>query len=235
MKKVLIILGVLLAMVILAGTITPAFADDDVNAGKLRGVLCDEWLMGTIDSKSGTAANGDITLAAHDGGAQITISVDGSTTYRSWMRPAESVIFESLKAGDWIAVCVKDDLAGLVILLKPPQISPCIRLVGNVTYVNGDTVTVTIGNGSTFTISGISGVMTGQPVSLTIGRCVPFLGQCFPGLHLGWFVGKGNEGIGPWFKNNDFQGKLEQFREKFRDRFEQRFHNWQERSEGDED
>jgi hypothetical protein len=45
MKKVLIIFGVLLAMVVLAGAITPAFANDDANIGKPIKALCDEWLM----------------------------------------------------------------------------------------------------------------------------------------------------------------------------------------------
>lgn len=228
MKKVLIILGVLLAMVVLAGAITPAFADDDVNIGKPIKAPCDEWLMGKIEETSGDADNGTITLASQDDGTEVTISVDGNTTYKAWMRPAVDVTFASLEVGNWIAVCVKDDLAKLVILLKPPQISSCIRLVGNVTSVSGDDVIVTTGDGSTFTISGIDEeVAEGQPVSLTIGRCVPFLGQYFPGLKLGWLIGEGNQGVGPWIKNNDFQGKLEQFREKYMEKYEQRFERWE--------
>lgn len=237
MKKVFLILIAVLVMVALVGGITPVFATGGANASEQISPLCDEWLMGAVAGKSGNAANGTITLASQGGGGNIAISVNSDTKYRAWLNPAESVTFESLAVGDWIAVCIKSDLAKLVVLLKPPQIPYCLRLAGNVTSVSNGAITVTTGNSSSFTISGIdtTGLAVGQPVRLTIGKCVPFLGQCFPGLHLGWFIGKGNQGVGPWFKNKDFSGKLEQFRERYRDRFEQRFQRWQERFGGNRD
>jgi hypothetical protein len=234
MKRTLLILSVVLAVVVVTVGITPALADDNGDNVKQVKPSCNEWLMGTIEAKSGTAGNGTIELASQKGDIEVTISVSGDTVYRAWLAPWGNVTFESLEVGDWIAICVEDGLAKLVILLEPPQKPFCLKLVGNVTAVTGNLVTVTTAQGTTYTVdlSNVGGNFTGalgQPVTLSIGRCVPFLSRCFPGLHLGWFIGKGNQGVGPWIKNKDFQGKLETFREKFRERYERRFERGQER------
>ena len=240
MKKWMLILGVLAALAVLLAGVAPAYAQGMGNAGKSVKPSCDEWLMGRVLAKSGDAGNGTIRLESQQGDIEVNISVNGDTVHKAWMASWEVVTFNSLAVGDWIAACTKDGIAKRVILLKSPQSPLCIRIAGNVTAVNGGQVTVTTDDGDTYTIGNLSkagvdkDIKVGEPVRLTIGRCVPFFGRYFPGLHLGWFIGEGNQGagpqgVGPWIKNKDFQGKLEKFRENYRERFEQRFQRWQER------
>ncbi len=234
-KKWMLILGMLAALAVLVAGVAPAYAQGMGNAGKSVKRSCDEWLMGRILAKSGDAGNGTIRLESQQGDKEIDIFVNGHTVYKAWMASWEVVTFNSLAVGDWTAACNKDGVARQVILLKSPQSPLCIRIAGNVTAVNGNQVTVTTDDGRTYTIDSLSeDIKVGEPVRLTIGRCVPFFGRYFPGLHLGWFIGEGNQGagpqgVGPWIKNKDFQGKLEKFRENYRERFEQRFQRWQER------
>jgi len=234
MKKLFLILAVVMVAVVLVVGIAPVYAQGMGNAGKAVKLYCDEWLMGRILAKSGDAGNGTIRLESQKGDIEVNITVDGNTDYKAWMVSWEVVTFDTLANGDWIVACNYDGVAKRVILLKSPKTPLCVRIVGNVTAVNGNQVTVTSDEGRTYTIGNLSDIKVGEPVQLTIGRCVPFFGRYFPGLHLGWFIGEGNQGVGPpgvgpWIKNKDFQGKLEKFRENYRERFEQRFQRWQER------
>ena len=241
MKKWMLILGVLAALAVLVAGVAPAYAQGMGNAVKPVKLYCDEWLMGKISGKSVDAGNGTIRLESQQGDIEVNIIVNGDTVYKAWMVSWEVVTFNSLAVGDWMAACTEDGIAKRVILLKSPLSPLYMRIAGNVTAVNGGQVTVTTDDGDTYTIGILSNagvdtkdIKVGEPVRLTIGRCVPFFGRYFPGLHLGWFIGEGNQGagpqgVGPWIKNKDFQGKLEKFREKYRERFEQRFQRWQER------
>jgi hypothetical protein len=97
-----------------------------------------------------------------------------------------------------------------------------------VTAISSGIVTVTTKGGGTFTINlsnagvDISGIQVGQPVSLTIGKQVSFFERYFPGLHLGWYIGNGNQGVGPLMNGKDLQNKMENLRQKL----EQRYQNW---------
>lgn len=220
MKKVFLILGVVVAVVALVGGLTVAYAQGNSGSGVDR--PCDEWLLGTVMGKTGSSGNGTIVLLPRGESATVDITVNGETVYKAWMAPWNDVGFDNIEYGDWIAVCMDDGAAKVVALLEAPF---RLNLNGNVTAVSGNTITVTTGSGGNYTIdltnSGVdvTGIQEGQPVRLTIGSAAPAFNRYFPGLHLGWFIGKGNAGIGPLMKGKDIEEKLEQFREKLEQKF----------------
>ena len=217
MKKWVLVFGVIVALVALVGGLTVASAHGNGNGGSDTKCSCDEWLMGTVMGKTGSAGNGAIELLPCGESATVDITVNGETVYKAWMAPWNDVGFDNIQYGDWIAVCIDDDVPKVVVLMEAPF---NLNLNGNVTAVSGNTVTVTTGSGGNYTIDltnagvDVTGIQEGQPVRLTIGGAAPAFNRCLPGLHLGWFIGKGNAGIGPLMKGKDIEGKLEQFREK---------------------
>jgi hypothetical protein len=173
--------------------------------------------------KTGTAGSGTIELLPRGESATVDITVNGETVYKACRAAWNEVGFDDIDYGDWITVCMDDGAAGVVVLLEAPF---HLNLNGNVTAVNGNTVTVTTGSGGNYTIDltnagvDITGIEEGQPVRLTIGSAAPAFNGCLPGLHLGWFIGKGNAGIGPLMEDKDIKGKLEQFRERLEQKLE---------------
>ena len=216
MKKVWLILGVVVAIVVLGIGTTSAFAQDNGNVGTLGGPFCEEWLLGEIQ---GEPTGNVINLLPRDGDTPVPITVDEETNYRALMAPWQEITFDSLDDGDWIAVCIKDGVAKFVILLEVPEKPFYLKLEGNVTGVAGQEITVGIGDGETFTIdlsnSGVdtAGIEEGQSVKLTINEYKPFLWRQCPGLHLRWFLGKGPLELGSGMKH--FEGMLERFRQGF--------------------
>jgi hypothetical protein len=228
MKKVLIILSVLMAVAVLASGVTIAYAKDNGNGMKPSKSFSDEWLMGTVDAINvNSVGNGTITVESNFQGntSKVDATVNSDTKYRSWSAPSQDITFAALEKGDWVAVYLSNHVAKEVILLEAPF---RLQLGGNVTAISSGIVTVTTKGGGTFTINlsnagvDISGIQVGQPVSLTIGKQVSFFERYFPGLHLGWYIGNGNQGVGPLIKNNDLANKMENLRQKL----EQRYENW---------
>lgn len=223
MRKWFLILGVAMALAALIGGLAVASAQGNGKDGSDVKYCCDEWLMGTVMGKTGTAGSGTITLLPRGEGATVDITVNGETVYKACRAAWNEVGFDDIEYGDWIAVCMDDGAAGVVVLLEAPF---HLNLNGNVTAVNGNTVTVTTGAGGNYTIDltnagvDITGIEEGQPVRLTIGSAAPAFNGFFPGLHLGWFIGKGNAGIGPFMGDKDIGGKLEQFRERLEQKLE---------------
>ena len=215
MKKLLLILGVLVALVALASGVTIAYAKGNGN-GNGNGVqlqertqLCDQLLLGTV--KQVNAEAGTITLLPRGESTNVNITVNSDTRYRSWMAPNQEVTFDDLGYGDWIAVCANNNVARLVVLLQVPQKPFHLRLQGNVTAVNGNVITGNIKGGGIFTIdlTGVSGNFigaAGQPIELNIGKNVPPAWGLFQGLalrnlgaeigvwmrNLGWMMGRGD-------------------------------------------
>jgi hypothetical protein len=118
------------------------------------------------------------------------------------MAPNQSVGFDKLGSGDWIAVCTDNGVARLVVLLEIPQKPFNLRLDGNVTAVNGSVITGSIKGGGTFTIdlTGVSGNFTGaagQPIELNIGKNSPPAWGMFQGLTMKSLT----EGRGLWMRN----------------------------------
>jgi len=234
MKKVWLILGVVVALVALGMGMTGAYAQDNGNGGSLRGVFCDEWLLGEIQ---GDPAGNMINLVPRGEDMSVEITLDGDTNYKAWMAPWQEVTFEGLDDGDWIAVCIEDGAARVVILLKAPQKPFHLKLEGNVTGVAGQEITVAIDEGKTFTInlsnSGLdtTGIEEGQSGRLTVAECEPLLWRHYLGLHLEGAV----ERFKQRFENWQGQGMLERFRQRLEnwqgqgmlERFKQRFENWQ--------
>lgn len=233
MKKMLLILGVLVAVVALASGMTIAYAKDNGNDVKQGNQPCRNLVLGTVMGTAGNATNGTITLFPRGQNTNQTIDVNSDTKYSLWMVPNQSVGFDKLGSGDWVAVCANNGAASLVVLLEIPEKPFHLRLEGNVTAVNGNLISGNTKGGGNFTINlsnagvDILGIQVGQPVSLTIGKQVPFFSKYFPGLHLGWYIGKGNQGVGPWMKNKGYQEKMG----KFRERLEQRYERWQEQGD----
>ncbi len=222
MKKVLLILGVVVAIVALGVGITSAYAQGNGNCKTLPGLFCDEWLLGEIQ---GDPTGDVINLVPRDGDTPVVVTVDEDTDYRAWVAPWQEVTLDSLDDGDWIAVCIEDGVAEAVILFEVPQKPFCLKLEGNVTGASGQEITVGIGEGKTFTIdlsnSGVdtTGIEQGQSVTVTISECRPLLSTYCPGLHLGWFLEKSPFALAPDVKH--FERMVE--------RFEQRFENWRDR------
>ena len=207
-KKMLLILGVLVAVAVLASGMTIAYAKGNGNGnGNGNGVqqrtqLCDELVLGTIMQKTGNATAGTITLLPRGGNTTVSITVNSDTSYRTWLRPNQDVTFDSLGYGDWIAVCTNNGVARLVVLLEIPQKPFYLGLEGNVTAVNGNIITGSIKGGGTFTIdlTGVSGNFTGaagQPVEVNIGKNSPPTWGMFQGLTMKGLA----EGIGVWMRN----------------------------------
>jgi len=258
MKKVWLILGVVVAIVALGMGMTSAFAQDNGNGGTSPSLFCDEWLLGEIQGDPGDPIDDVINLLPRDGGMLVEIWVDGNTSYKAWIAPWQEVTFDSLEDGDWIAVCLKDGAAKVVILLEAPQKPFYLKLEGNVTGVEGQAITVDIGEENTFTIdlsnSGANtiGIEEGQSVSLTISECRPLLWRHYLGLQLGGVVERLRQGFENWqgqgvlerfrqgFENWQGQGVLEKFRQGFEnwqgqgvlERLRQGFENWQDRFGG---
>jgi len=222
MKKVFLVLGVVVALVALVGGLTVAYAQGNGNGGSGVDRPCDERLLGTVMGETGSAGNGTIELLPRGESATVDITVNGETVYKAWRAPWNDVGFADIEYGDWIAVCVDDGVAKVVTLLETPF---HLNLNGNVTAVSGNIVTVTTASGGNYTINltnagvDVTGIKEGQPVRLTIGSAAPAFDGFFPGLHLGWFIGKGNAGTGPLMKGKDIEGKLEQFRERLEQKF----------------
>jgi len=215
MKKLVLILGVLVALVALVSGVTIAYAKGNGN-GNGNGVqlqertqLCDQLLLGTV--KQVNAEAGTITLLPRGESTNVNITVNSDTRYRSWMAPNQEVTFDDLGYGDWIAVCANNNVARLVVLLQVPQKPFHLRLQGNVTAVNGNVITGNIKGGGIFTIdlTGVSGNFigaAGQPIELNIGKNVPPAWGLFQGLALrnlgaeigvwmrnhGWMMGRGD-------------------------------------------
>ncbi len=202
MKKVWLILGVVV-LVALGMGMTGAYAQDNGNGGSLRGVLCDEWLLGEIQGDPDPTGN-VINLVPRGGDMSVEITVDGDTNYEAWMAPWQEVTLGSLDEGDWIAVCTEDGVARVVILLEAPQKPFYLKLEGNVTAVEDEEITVQIGEGKTFTVdlsnSGANtiGIEEGQSVSLTISECRPLLWRQYLGLQLGGAVERFRQGFENW-------------------------------------
>jgi len=203
MKKLLLILGVLVALVALASGVTIAYAkgngNGNGNAVPQRTQLCDQLLLGTviqIDKQAGT-----ITLLPRGENTNVNITVNSDTRYRSWMAPKQEVTLDSLKNNDLIAVCANNNVARMVVLLQAPEKPFHLRLQGNVTYASNGVISGNITGGGTFTISGVSGNITGalgEPIELNIGDNSPPAWGLFQGLtmrNLG-------AGIGIWMRNH---------------------------------
>jgi len=228
MKRALLSMGVMMVLAAMVGGVTVAYAQGNGNGENDVNRPCDQWQIGTVMGKAWNAQAGTITLLPRGESTNISITVNGDTEYRAWMANWEEVSFDKIKYGDWIAVCLDEGVANVVILLEAPY---RLHLEGNVTAVSGSVVTVQTGEGGNFTINltnagvSTSGIEVGQPVSLTIGKQVPLYGRFASGLRLGWSIGRGNQGVVPRMKN--YEQRLEKFQEKFQQRIEQRFEKWQ--------
>jgi hypothetical protein len=208
MKKILLILGVVLAVAVLAGGISVAYAKGNGNGNGLkqqeRTRICDQLLLGTIMQKTGNATAGTIVLLPRGGNTTVNITINTDTKYRQMPRPnAAEVTFNDLGYGDWVAVCANNHVARLIVLLQVPAKPFSLRLEGNVTAVNGNIITGNIKGGGTFTINltGVSGNFTGaagQPIELNIGKN----GTPNWGLIQGLTMRNIRAEIGLWMKNH---------------------------------
>lgn len=201
MKKILLILGVLVALAALASGVTIAYAKgngSDANQGTL---LCKNLVLGTVMGTAGTATNGTITLLPRGENTNQTINVNSDTKYMVWMAPKQSVDFDSLEYGDWIGVCSNNGVANLVVLLETPVTPFYLRLQGNVTYASDGVISGNIKGGGTFTVSGVSGNITGalgEPIVLNIGKYGPPAPVLLHGLNMRSLA----NGIGVWMRNH---------------------------------
>jgi len=208
MKKILLILGVLVVVAALASGVSIAYANNgngngnnNGNAVQQRTQLCDELLAGTIMQVTGNAAAGTITLLPRGESTTVNITVNSDTTYRVLLAPRQQVGFEDLAYGDWIAVCVNNGAARTVVLLEAPERPFHLSLEGNVTFASNGVISGNINGGGTFTISGVSGNITGavgQPIELNIGKNSPPAWGLLQGLNM---RNLGAE-IGLWMKNH---------------------------------
>jgi hypothetical protein len=234
MKKVWLILGVVVAIVVLGTGITSAFAQDNGNGGTSGSLFCGEWLLGEIQVDPTSDV---INLLPRGEDTPVGVAVNEDTKYRALMAPRQEITFDSLDDGDWIAVCLKDGVARVVILLEAPQKPFYLKLEGNVTGVADEEITVQIGEGKTFTVdlsnsgADTTGIDEGQSVSLTISERRPLLWRHYLGLHLEGAVESFKQRLENW----QGQGMLQRFKQRFENwqgqgmlqRFKQRFENWQ--------
>ena len=234
MKKILIVLSMLMAVAVLASGMTIAYAKDNGHGAQPSKPFSDEWLMGKVDAVNvNSGGNGTITVewTSHGNTSEVDVTVNSDTRYRAWRAPAQDTTFAALENGDTVAVYLSNHIAKEVILLEAPF---RLNLSGNVSAVdvNKHQVTVLLKANGSFTIDlsnaganvlgNISRIQVGQPVSLTVGNQVSFFDRYFPGLHLGWYIGNGNQGVGPMMKNNDLENKMENLRQKL----EQTYEKW---------
>jgi len=203
MKKILLILGVLAAVVALASGVTIAYAKGNGNGVQLQEKtrLCDQFLLGTVMQVN--AGAGTISLLPRGESTPVTITVNSDTEYRAWPRPNQEVTVDDLGIGDWIAVCANNNVVSLVVLLQVPEKPFSLKLEGNVTAVNGKVITGNIKGGGTFTIdlTGVSGNFTGaagQPIELNIGKNSPPAWGLFQGLTMRNLAA----GLGIWMRNH---------------------------------
>ena len=210
MKKMLLILGVLVAVVALASGMTIAYAKGNGNDVKQGNQPCERLLIGTIMQVTGNAGAGTITLLPRGESTTGNITVNSDTKYRVWLAPKQKIGFEGLGSGDWIAVCINNGVARAVVLLETPERPFYLKLEGNVTFVNGNVIKGNINGGGNFTIdlTGVGGNFTGavgQPIVLDIGQKGPPAWGILQGPNMKRLM----EGIGLWMKNNE--GKMWQF------------------------
>jgi len=209
MKKMLLILGVLVAVVALASGMTIAYAKGNGNDVKQGNQPCRNLVLGTVMGTAGNATNGTITLLPRGQNTNQTINVNSDTKYRVWMVPNQSVGFDKLGSGDWVAVCANNGAASLVVLLESPEKPFYLRLEGNVTDVNGNVITGNIKGGGNFTINLTGGGnftgAAGQPIVLDIGKNGPPAW----GISRGPTMKRLMEGIGFWMRNQE--GKMWRF------------------------
>ena len=209
MKKMLLILGVLVAVVALASGMTIAYAKGNGNDVKQGNQPCRNLVLGTVMGTAGNATNGAITLLPRGQNANQTIDVNSDTKYRVWMVANQSVGFDKLGSGDWVAVCANNGAASLVVLLESPEKPFYLRLEGNVTAVNGNVITGNTKGGGNFTINLTGGGnftgAAGQPIVLDIGKNGPPAW----GISRGPTMKRLMEGIGLWMRNQE--GKMWRF------------------------
>lgn len=200
-KKMLLILGVLVAVVALASGMTIAYAKGNGNNAN-QGILnCKNLVLGTVMGTVGTAGNGTITLLPRGQNTNQTINVNSDTKYTVWMAANQSVGFGTLEYGDWIAVCSNNGVANLVVELEAPVTPFYLRLQGNVTSASGGVISGNIEGGGIFTISGVSGNITGalgEPIVLNIGKYDPPAPVLLHGLNMKSL----ENGIGLWMRNH---------------------------------
>ena len=205
-KKMLLILGVLVAVVALASGMTIAYAKGNGNGNgwcsrEPSSVTNCCWAQ--LCRRQGTQRLGQLPCFPEEGTQLSSITVNSDTKYRAWLGPNQDVTFDSLGYGDWIAVCTNNGVARLVVLLQIPEKPFYLGLEGNVTAVNGKVITGNIKGGGTFTIdlTGVSGNFTGaagQPIELNIGKNSPPAWGMFQGLTMKSLT----EGIGLWMRNH---------------------------------
>jgi len=209
MKKMLLILGVLVAVVALASGMTIAYAKGNGNDVKQGNQPCRNLVLGTVMGTAGNATNGTITLLPRGQNTNQTINVNSDTKYRVWMVPNQSVGFDKLGSGDWVAVCANNGAASLVVLLESPEKPFYLRLEGNVTAVNGNVISGNTKGGGNFTINLTGGGnftgAAGQPIVLDIGKNGPPAW----GISRGPTMKRLMEGIGLWMRNQE--GKMWRF------------------------
>jgi hypothetical protein len=209
MKKMLLILGVLVAVVALASGMTIAYAKGNGNDVKQGNQPCRNLVLGTVMGTAGNATNGAITLLPRGQNANQTIDVNSDTKYRVWMVANQSVGFDKLGSGDWVAVCANNGAASLVVLLEIPEKPFYLRLEGNVTAVNGNVISGNTKGGGNFTINLTGGGnftgASGQPIVLDIGKNGPPAW----GISRGPTMKRLMEGIGLWMRNQE--GKMWRF------------------------
>jgi len=209
MKKMLLILGVLVAVVALASGMTIAYAKGNGNDVKQGNQPCRNLVLGTVMGTAGNATNGTITLLPRGQNANQTINVNSDTKYRVWMVANQSVGFDKLGSGDWVAVCANNGAASLVVLLEIPEKPFYLRLEGNVTAVNGNVISGNTKGGGNFTINLTGGGnftgASGQPIVLDIGKNGPPAW----GISRGPTMKRLMEGIGLWMRNQE--GKMWRF------------------------
>jgi hypothetical protein len=125
------------------------------------------------------------------------------------MVPNQSVGFDKLGSGDWVAVCANNGAASLVVLLEIPEKPFYLRLEGNVTAVNGNVISGNTKGGGNFTINLTGGGnftgAAGQPIVLDIGKNGPPAW----GISRGPTMKRLMEGIGLWMRNQE--GKMWRF------------------------
>lgn len=220
MKKLLLILIIAAGVAAIIGGLAVAGAQGNVDGDSNVKHCCDEWILGTVMGKTGSADSGVFEVLPRGQSETIDITTDEETVYKTSAYPWSDAGFDDIEYGDWIAVCMAESVARVVTLLDTPF---HLNLNGNVTAVSGNTITVTTGSGGNYTIDltnagvDVTGVREGQPVRLSIGSAAPVFTRCFPRFHPGWFIGKCNAGATLGFK--DTEGKLEQFRERIEFKF----------------
>lgn len=209
MKKMLLILGVLVAVVALASGMTIAYAKGNGNDVKQGNQPCERLLTGTIMQVTGNAGAGTITLLPRGESTTGNITVNSDTKYRVWLAPNQKIGLEDLAYGDWIAVCANNGAASLVVLLEIPEKPFYLRLEGNVTAVNGNVISGNTKGGGNFTINLTGGGnftgAAGQPIVLDIGKNGPPAW----GISRGPTMKRLMEGIGLWMRNQE--GKMWRF------------------------